>query len=812
MVKLDSTKVTCKCLTEEFTFTTTDEISPLEVTIGQDRAIKAIEVALNMKTKGFNLYIAGPRGVGKTSTIKSLLTDRASKEPVPPDIVYVFNFKFPESPKPLILKAGLGKILSQEMVNFTKELKNNIAQIFESDDYERRKSEITNKVQTEKESVINQVQNLAKDEGFTLQITPQGIFTMPMKNGTPLSPEEYQSLPEEDKKVWETKNKKVVEEINHTLRTIKRIEREALIELKKLDSELVRFLLIHLSAEIKSLFSNEPKILNYINEVEDDILSNINELKTPKEISPQPPSYFPIIVTDPYAKYQINVIIDNSNTEGAPIIFENNPTYYNLIGRIEFKSQFGVTTTSFDLIKSGSLLKANGGYLVIQVLDILKNPYAWEALKKSLQNNEVKIENIGERLRMDPVVTLKPEPIPLINSEVILIGSLQHYYLLYNYDEDFRKYFKIRADFDTEMDRNYNSISKYASFISSRVREESLNPFNREAVGMVVDYGSRLAENQKKLSTKFSDIADLISEANYWSMQENKQVVEQIHVIKALNEKIYRSNLIEEKIMELINEGTILLDIIGSKIGQVNGLSILSLGDYSFGKPSKITASVSLGTQGIINIEREVAMSGPIHSKGVLILTGFLRDKFARTHPLSLTSSLVFEQLYEEVEGDSASSAELYALLSAIACVPLNQGLAVTGSVNQKGEIQPVGGVTRKIEGFYDICKLKGLTGEQGVIIPIQNINNLVLRNDVVKAIEDNKFHLYAVENIGEGIELLTSMKAGIKDDMGNYEEGSFYHLIERELSQMSLKLKEYSKEKNNRVNTSRKRQSLHKP
>ncbi|MBT9175321.1 MAG: hypothetical protein DDT22_00996 [candidate division WS2 bacterium] len=812
MIKLDSTKVTCKCLTEEFTFTTTNEVSPLEGTIGQDRAIKAIEVALNMKTKRFNLYVAGPRGVGKTSTIKSLLTDRAPKEPVPPDIVYVFNFKSPESPKPLILKAGLGKILAQEMVNFTKELKIGITQIFESDDYEKRKSEIINKIQAEKEAVIDQVQILAKGEGFTLQITPQGIFTMPMKNGTPLSPVEYQSLPEEDKKIWEAKNKKVVEEINRTLRTIKRIEREALIELNKLDIELVRFLLTHLSAEIKTLFSNEPDILNYIKEVEDDILVNINELKTPKDISPQPPSPFPTIVTDPYAKYNINVIVDNSNTEGAPVIFENNPTYYNLMGRIEFKSQFGVTTTSFDLIKSGSLLKANGGYLVIQVLDILKNPYAWEALKKSLQNSEVKIENIGEQLRMDPVVTLKPEPIPLVDSEVILIGSLQHYYLLYNYDEDFRKHFKIRADFDTEMERNSNSIFKYASFISSRVKEEGLNPFNREAVGLIVDFGSRLVENQKKLSTRFSDISDLISEANYWSMQENSQVVEQTHVLKALQEKIYRSNLIEEKIMELISEGTILLNTSGSKIGQVNGLSILSLADYSFGKPSRITASVSLGTQGVINIEREIAMSGPIHSKGVLILTGFLRDKFARTHPLSLTSSLVFEQLYEEVEGDSASSAELYALLSAIASVPLKQSLAVTGSVNQKGEIQPVGGVTRKIEGFYDICKATGLTGEQGVIIPIQNINNLVLREDVVKAIEENTFHLYAIESIDEGIELLSSIKAGVKDDMGNYEEGSFYYLLTKQLSQMASSLKEYSKEKNNRVNTSKKLQHPHKP
>lgn len=798
MVKLISTQVTCKCSSEEFTFTTTNDVSPLEVTIGQDRAIKAIEVALNMKTKGFNLYIAGPRGVGKTSAIKSLLTKRAPKEPVPPDIVYVYNFKFPESPKPLILKAGLGKMLSQEMVNFTNELKNNISQIFESDDYEKRKSKIINKTQSEKEKYINHVQNLAKDEGFTLQITPQGIFTMPMKNGTPLSPEEYQSLSEEDKKALETKNKKVIEEINRTLRNIKKIERDALIELNKLDIELVKFLLTNLSAEIKSLFNNEPNILSYINEVEEEILSKINELKTPKETSSPTPSPFPLIVTDPFAKYQINVIVDNSNTEGAPIVFENNPTYSNLIGRIEFKSQYGVTTTSFDLIKSGSLLKANGGYLVIQILDILKNPYAWEALKKSLQNNEVKIENIGDQLRMDPVVTLKPESIPLINCEVILIGSLQHYYLLYNYDEDFRKLFKIRADFDTEMDRNYNSISKYASFISSRVKEEGLNPFNREAVGTVIDYGTRLTGNQKKLSTRFSDISDLISEANYWSMQENKQIVEQAHVFKALQEKIYRSNLIEEKIMELIKEGTILLDISGSKIGQVNGLSILGLSDYSFGKPSRITASVSLGNQGIINLEREVAMSGPIHSKGVLILTGFLRDKFARTHPLSLNASLVFEQLYEEIEGDSASSAELYALLSAIASVPLKQNLAVTGSVNQKGEVQPVGGVTRKIEGFYDICKVKGLTGDQGVIIPIQNINNLILREDVVKAIEENRFHLYAIESIDEGIELLTSMKAGVKDDRGNYEECSFYHILEKQLYQMALSLKEYDKEKKN--------------
>ncbi len=789
MRKLKFFEVTCRSNPKDFDFKTTKEVSPLEGTIGQDRALNSIEIALNMKTKGFNIYLAGPRGIGKTFTIKAFLSEKAAKETIPEDIIYVYNFKKTDSPRPIILKTGKGKVLAKAMESFSKELKDKMPQLFEGEEYDRKRLEIISKAQKEKDETLHQAQNIARTEGFLLQMNQQGVFIVPTKNGTPLSADIFQSLPDDEKKVWEDKYKIINEEVGKVIRTIKKIDKELSEKLQQLDADVLKITLNHLLLEIRTEFSSEKDVLAYLLEVEENILNNIIELKTQKDTTIPSPTSFLLPATDPYSRYQINLVVDNSYSQGAPVIFENNPTYYNLIGRIEFKSNFGVATTSFDLIKAGSLLKANGGYLVIQASDVLRNPFSWEALKKSLNNEELIIENIGEQLRIDPVVTLKPEPIPL-KVEVILMGSLQLYYLLYYYDEDFKKLFKIRADFDTEMVRNTEHIKKYASFIRARVDEENLNHFDKNAVAVIVDYGSRLAENQEKLSTKFSEIADIISEANYWASREGSKIIKKQHVEKAMEEKIYRSNLIEMKIQEFIENGTILLDTTGAKVGQVNGISILTFGDYSFGKPTRITASVSLGSRGIVNIEREVEMSGRLHSKGVMIVSGYLRELFAKEKPLSLTATLVFEQLYEEIEGDSASSAELYALLSAISGIPLKQNLAVTGSVNQKGEIQPIGGVTKKIEGFFDACKVKGLTGDQGVIIPHQNIKNLVLKEEVVNLIKKSQFHIYSIKNINEGIELLTDVRAGEKDTNGNYPEGTVYHLINKNLTKMADLLK----------------------
>lgn len=797
MKKLKPYEIACKINQKSLKFKTTKDIKPLTGTIGQDRALKSIEIAVKMKTKGFNLYLAGPRGVGKTSTIKAFLSDIANKEEVPPDVVFVYNFKKPDSPKPILLKAGQGKVLAKAMETFSDKLRDSISQLFESEDYNQKRLEIINTYQNKKDEILNETKNMAQSEGFLLQINQHGVFTLPTKNGTPLTTEEFQALSPNEKKLLEEKNKVVNEIVGKAFITIKKIDKEMDNKLKKLDEDVLKFTLDSLLSEIKSEFSSENSVLSYLSSLEEDVITNLNKLKTSKESTAFSPESLLLSTTDTYSRYKINLVVDNSHLQGAPVIFENNPTYYNLIGRIEFKSHFGMATTSFDLIKSGSLLKANGGYLIVQALDLLKNPYSWEALKKSLLTGSLTIENIGEQLRIDPVVTLKPEPLPL-KLEVILIGSLSLYYTLYNFDEDFRKLFKIRADFDTEMEKNSEHINKYISFIRSRIDEEGLNHFEKSAVIELINYGSRLVENQEKLSTKFSDIADLISESNYWSIIDGSKTVKLQHVKKALEEKVFRSNLIERKIQEYIEDGTILIDTCGEKVGQVNGISIINIGDYYFGKPSRITASVSIGSRGIVNIEREVNLSGRIHNKGVMIISSYLRELFSQDKPLSLTATLAFEQSYEEVEGDSASSAELYALLSAISGIPLKQNLSVTGSVNQKGEIQPIGGVTKKIEGFYDICKLKGITGDQGVIIPHQNIKNLVLKDEVVEMVKRNQFHIYAIKNIEEGIEILTGMKAGTRDKNGNYPEGTLYNLIDNNLKKMADLLKGHKNKKTN--------------
>jgi len=744
--ELKSEKLKNTCNPDIFSFNTTEELEPLKEVINQERALSAINFSLGIKNSGFNLFVSGLPGSGRTSIVRKIVKEKAIKEKTPDDWCYVHNFTTPDSPSVIRFPAGKGALFVNDMEDFINTVRKTIPKAFESEEYEKKRAEVIKKFQEEKENLLRDVEELARKRGFLIQVTPTGVATIPLFDGKPLKPEDLQKIsPEEQKRIQE-EGHKLLEEINKILIKVKRIDKKIMESLQELDVEVAVFSIGHLLQDIKEKYKDIPEVLDYLENVKEDIISHLDKFKVPKAED-----------EDFYKRYKINLIVDNSNTKGAPVIFETNPTYFNLFGGIEYEAKMGVMVTNFNLIKAGAIHKANGGYLIINAMDLLSTPFSWDALKRTLKNGESRIENLGEQYRLVLTKTIKPEPIP-INLKVILIGTPYLYYLLYHYDEDFKKLFKVRADFDTSMDRTPDNMKAYASFISSFVRRENLRHLTKGAVSEIIDYGSRLVEDQKKITTRFQYISDIISEAHYWAGQDNSTYIDRKHVKKAIEEKEFRSNLIEKRIQELIKRGVILIDTEGKKVGQINGISIIQLGDYEFGKPSRITANIHMGNKGVINIEREVKLSGRIHNKGVLILSGFLGERYAKDKPLSLSATLTFEQLYEEVEGDSASSAELYALLSAIGNIPLKQNLAVTGSVNQKGEIQPVGGVNRKIEGFFDTCKVKGLTGEQGVIIPYENIEDLMLKDEVIEAVKEGKFHIYAVKTIDEGMELLTDL------------------------------------------------------
>ncbi|MCX8095148.1 MAG: AAA family ATPase [Caldisericia bacterium] len=756
--KLKPNQLKKECDLSFFKFKTTEEIQPIEYLIGQERALSSINFALDIKVDGYNLFVSGPSGSGRTSAVRRIVSDKAKDEKTPDDLCYVYNFKDPDRPNLIKFPSGKGNSFAKDVDDFISTIRKTIPKAFETEDYERRRNEIVKRFQIEKENILLEIENIAKEKGFLIQLTPTGVLTIPLKDGAPLKPEDFQKLtPEEQKRIQE-EGQKLLEELNEVVLKIKKIDKKIIENLNELDIEIAVFAIGHLLKDLKEKYNDVQEVSDYLDELKEDIINNLNFFKSPKENG-----------DEFLRRYKINVIVDNSKTKGAPVIYETNPTYFNLFGGIEYETKMGVMYTDFNLIKSGSIHKANGGYLIINALDLLLNQFSWDALKRTLKNKESIIENPLEQLKIVPTVSIKPEPIP-IDVKVILIGTPYIYYLLYYYDEDFKKLFKVKAEFDTEMDRNEENMNKYVNFITSYVKKENLKHLTKEAVKEVIEYGSRIVEDQEKITTRFQLIGDLITEANYWAQKENSNYIDAIHIKRAIDEKYYRSNLIENKIHELIKDGTLLIDVDGEKIGQINGLAIISIGDFDFAKPTKITADISMGAKGIINIEREVKLSGRIHDKGVMILSGYIGERYAKDKPLSLSATLTFEQSYEEVEGDSASSAELYALISSIGKLPIKQYLAVTGSVNQKGEIQPIGGVNRKIEGFFDTCKIKGLTGKQGVIIPKTNVKHLMLKKEVIDAVKDGKFHIYAISTIEEGLEILTGMKIEEIDKRVNEE------------------------------------------
>ncbi len=792
--ELSADKLKRACDPNQFSFKTTEEVAPLQTTVGQKRALNALEFGFGIKMTGFNLYVAGPIGTGKDSTVRNFVKKIAGKESAPSDWCYVYNFAQHDKPLAIELPPGLGCVFTSDMDELIEDCRVEIPKVFEGEEYEKRRNSIMNRFQAKRDKLLGELQRAAEKKSFAIELTVLGIATIPIKDGKPLKREEFDKLTEAEQKKIQENTEELQAQINQMLNKVREMEKETREKISKLDQEVALFAVGHILDKLKNKYKDHSKVADYLKSVQEDIITHLDIFKLKEKKPAIPVPGLEVLATEAtFDRYKVNLLVDNCKAKGAPVVIERNPTYYNLVGRMEYKGQFGAMVTDFTMLKAGAIHRANGGYLVLQALDVLTNFLSWDALKRVLESKEVKIQNIGEQFRLFPAATLEPEPIPL-NIKVILIGSPLIYYLLYQYDEDFRKLFKVRADFDIEMDNTRRQANRYAAFISARCQEQNLRHFDRSGVAKVVEFGARFAEDQRKLSTRFIEITDLISEASFWAQRDNNNVVKAVHVEKAIEQKIYRSSMIEEKIKEMIRDGTILIDTSGTVAGQVNGISIIGLGDYIFGKPSRITARAYMGKGEVINIEREVKMSGRIHNKGVMILTGYLGEKYAMDKPLSFSASICFEQLYEEVEGDSASSAELYAILSSISGVPLKQGIAVTGSVNQRGEIQPVGGVNRKIEGFFDVCKAKGLNSEQGVIIPLQNVKNLMLKDEVVEAVKKKRFHIYPVRTIEEGIEILTGVEAGKRRADGTYKKGTINYMVDRRLREMAEQQRAFKK------------------
>lgn len=780
-------------------FNSTSDIEPLTGMIGQKRAVKAIDFGLKVDYDGYNIFVSGPSGTGKITYLKNAVNKIAQEKNNPDDWIYVHNFRADGEPLAINLPAGKGRVFVKEMDNLITEVQGEIKKAFSGDEYERQRTEVIKNLKSKQQSILQNIDQQARDEGFLLQKKSTGIFTIPAKDGKPLKQEDFNKMSEEERKKLSQKSQQLQEKISRAMREIRKIEKESKEALKELDKVIGKYAVDDIVKELIEKYNDNQKLSEYLQALNEDIIENIKDFKE-KDEQGTPFPFMQPKSDEPKEKYRVNLFIDNNSCQGAPVVTETNPTYNNLTGKVEYTNRMGTMVTNHTMIKPGSLHKANGGFLILQIKDILTHPHAWEATKRALKNKKIVIENVGEYLGIIAMSTLKPQPIPL-KVKIILIGNPYLFQLIYRYDEDFAKLFKVKADFDVEMDSNQENLCSLASFISSHCQKEGLLNFSREGVIAVAEYSSRMAGDKKKLSTRFNELVEIIFEANAFANWENKTLVGANEVERAITEKIFRSNQLEEKIQENFKKGIILLDVTGEKIGQINGLSVLSLGDYQFGRPAKITATTFIGKGGIINIEREVKLSGTIHSKGVLILSGYLGSKYAQDQPLSLSASLTFEQSYSGVDGDSASAAELIVLLSSLSEVPIKQNIAITGSVNQRGEIQPVGGISEKVEGFYKVCAAKGITENLGVIIPYQNLDNLLLENEVKNAVAEGRLSIYPIKHVEEGLEIFTDLEIGEKDEDGNYPDGSVNYLVTEKLRAMSQKRKKSVTDNNQEQN-----------
>jgi len=756
-----------------------------EIIIGQERAVKALKFGLGIKAEGYNIYVSGIHGTGKLTAIKNFVVDPAKKEPSPDDWCYVNNFKDPYEPTRLCLPAGKATPFKKDIKNLIHDARIVLTKAFENDDFIKRRQNITDTLVLRQNELFNDVYDRAAKDSIRIKETPVEILTIPLKNGKSMTDEQFNKLSEAEQKAIRNAQDKYIDEIKVVVRESRRLEKDATEKIGRLENEAATFAISSLIQEMREKYASVPDVLKHLTEVKEDILGNLSGFLISDKTN-----VIPDTSTNNFIKrYEVNVLVDNDLCQGAPVVIEPHPTYNNLFGRVEKESYMGTWVTDLTLIRRGSLHTANGGYLIIQVEELFKNVFSWESLKRALKNKEVVIEEAGDQWGFITTKTLKPAPIPL-KVKVILIGAPFFYHLLYAWDSNFKELFKVKADFDSSMNRTDKNEDNYIRFCDEICKKEGLAQLNKEAVAKIIEHGSRLAEDQGKLSTRFSEIANILREANYYASVDNSVQIQSLHICKAVEEKLYRSNLIQDRLNEMIASRQILIDIKGKKVGQVNGLSVIMLGDIEFGIPNRITCSTSLGKDGIIAIEREAELSGPIHTKGVMILTGYLTEKYIQEKPISLNARLVFEQSYGEIEGDSASSSELYTILSGLSGLPIQQGIAVTGSVNQKGEIQAVGGINEKIEGYYEICKILGQEEGLGVIIPSANIRNLMLKEEIQEAIKQNKFKIWAIDTIDDGIEILTGVRAGSPQ-----EEGSISFLVNNRLNQYADKMRAYALE-----------------
>ncbi len=775
-------------------FETTNDLTPLQGLIAQEKALKAIDFGLSIKARGYNVYVAGNWGSGRTSYVMQKTQKQAAGQPAPCDWLYAYNFENPRQPRAISLAAGQGRGFVEQMKRAIGELRQKIHSAFLARAYEDARAHLVQAYQAETAAILAELNDLAKQYDFKFSENEKGLISLPLKDGQTMSEEDFNKMSDAEQDDMRQRSEKLSVESVPYFNRLRSAEEDYRRQLGELDAATGKRIAADYLAKIAQNFEKNKRLEQYFKALEEDIVKHIDRFKGKAESqSGNPMAMF--MQQNPEAffeRYQLNLLVDHANLKEAPIVFESNPTFSNLIGAVEFYNEMGVLKTDLMHIKAGALHRANGGFLILHAKDLLVNPYAWRALKRAMLDEQIKIESIESSVGHAALTTLKPQPIPL-DVKLIVIGDGYTQMMLRQYDEEFAKLFKIMADFDGEMPKTDDNVHKLARFIAGHCHDKKLRAFDKTAVKRIVEYASRKVDDKTKLSTHLNGIVDLLIEANAWAGVKGDDIVSLHHVNTALEEKRERSNQYEEKVMEFFDDGTYLIDVEGAKVGEINGLAVVGDGHYSFGKPSKITVSTFRGQAGIVNIEREARTSGKLHDKGVLIISGYLGHMYAQDKPLSLTATIVFEQLYSGVDGDSASSTELYAILSSLSGVPIKQGIAVTGSVNQRGEIQPIGGVNEKIEGFYQVCRLKGLTGQQGVLIPQQNVKNLMLSNDVVEAVRAGMFKIYPIKTIDQGIEVLMGHSAGKRSKAGGFTRGSIHDKVNRKIKQLAESLTEKS-------------------
>lgn len=779
--ELTSDKLYRRCDPATLGFEHTDQLDPLDDVIGQERAVKALELGLGIRDHRYNIYVAGDPGTGKISTVKAFLERVSADEPTPADLCYVRNFKNPYQPLPLQLPAGQGVQLAEAMTRLIEGLKFSIPAAFESDEYRQRRQEIDERAVANRARIFEALEEEAAKRGFALQRTPIGINAIPVHNGKPLTEEQYNQLSDAQRQQLEKNQQQIQPLVQNAIHDVSSLEEKRAQQVRQLNEEAAAFLIHPAITKLKQRFSEQEAVLQYLEAVEEDLMKNVDKFTTSDEEDQAQSGAGLGEEPDPFRKYMVNVLVDHNGTKGAPVVVLDNANYPNLFGKIEHRMLMGTLVSDFTLIRAGALHQANGGYLVLNADNLMRNPTSWEGLKVAFKRAEITLEDPAYMAGYSSAESLKPMPVPL-DVKVIIVGGHGLYHLIEAYDEEFKKFFNVKCEFADYIPWKAKYVRQFGPFIRARCQDRCLLPFDNTGVARIVEYASQLVGSQKKLSARFSDIMVIVREAVYWAQQQGAQVVTVDHVNEAIEQRHYRSNLVEETIQRMIAEGSILVATKGTRVGQVNGLSVYDLGDIAFGRPVRITASAYMGKDGVVDIESEAELSGKIHTKGSMIIKGWLGQTFATTQPLSLSGAVTFEQSYGPIDGDSASCAELYALLSALSGVPIRQSIAVTGSLNQKGEVQPIGGVNEKIEGFFRVCQAKGLTQDQGVVIPAQNVTDLMLHQDVVKAVERGDFHIWPIKMVEEGLSIMTGQKAG-KTSTGRFPKGSVYARVNERLA-----------------------------